>query len=325
MIPVSLVNNQKFLGCSDKSVSEKQSPLYQILIVEEETEEPNSLSPNLGLKTRVYTGNKAELKRKFEKISQDIDNLPNEGVNMDDVMSLKLYESLAEKDKLLFIDQYSAVRRLLQVRKISQLIAQTWLKDSKDKNMDIITKLLLRGNEPPDKHIIKNKDRQIIMSEDTKNRQMIIIPSQEHWQTICLNLFFCGQAYLKQDNKFYQLNPYGSIMSTYESASLYILEIGWDSFAGVMKEIQHTGVANPLPPYYKAVIPYPPRPDVADEKGENELSKPILTDKMIRSWAKADDVGGNLPFCEQRWNPDDGINIKYVVSPYPYMVASTCS
>ncbi|NES89754.1 hypothetical protein [Okeania sp. SIO2B9] len=334
MIPVSLVNNQRFPGSQGQLKYSQNLPehqLYQILIVKEQesnSPEPvsDATSPNLGLKTRVFTGTKKQL---IEKISEDyistaydvfsgIQKLPNEGLNMDNVMPF-LDES-SDKDRSLFINQYSTVRRLFQARKLSQLIASTWLEGSGDETNSIITpgcegyvkKLLLRSNHGPDDPQAHTFDRW------NERDQMIIMPDQANWQSINLNLLFCGQAYLWKDQKFTRLCQ--PLLSTYEASQMFTLQVVWENFGGIIEEKSHSGIANPRGPYYKVSIPYPPCPDINDAAG----STTGLTTEKIEKWVKAKDVGYDeeLPFVNEIWSAERGINIKFVVPPYPYLPMS---
>ncbi|NET46731.1 hypothetical protein [Okeania sp. SIO2B3] len=353
MIPVSLVNHQQFFGHSSKSSDPRQYALYQILIVtEEEIKEANSTSPNLGLKTRVFTGTQEELKKEIKEaykvnglgeLDKQIEDLPNDGLNMDDVMPLPSQieiqntsqtdiqnisqikikidnKSEYERDMSLFINQYSTVRRLLQGRKLSQLIASTWLEDDNQQEDSIITKgckdhvkkLLLRGNRGPDEPKAQDFDR-----KDYRD-QMIIAPDQANWQNISLNLLFCGQAYFFKGKKFERLCE--PLLSTYEASQLYAFEVVWNNFAAILEEKSQSGIVNPRGPYYTVSLPYPPCPNIVND------SEVGLTENMIEKWVTAQDVGPDeeLPFVNQEWSVEKGINIKFVTPPYPYLPQSSC-
>ncbi|NEQ36807.1 MAG: hypothetical protein F6K40_11170 [Okeania sp. SIO3I5] len=329
-------NNTQIKGLGSKGTSNQQEQLYQILIVEETGQaNHNSTSPNLGLTTRVFTGTEKQLTINISKnynldayeisqsnIIKDIKDLPNEGLDMNHIMPFLHKDS--HGDKSLFITQYSTVRRLFQARKLSQLIASTWL--DKTDNIegstiitkgyeDYVEKLLLRSNRGPDEPKAHNFNRW------DRKEQMVIMPDQGSWQNINLNLLFCGQAYLwkKIEKKFIKLCE--PILSTYEASHLFGFEVIWEDFAGIIEEISHSGVASPRGPYYKVSIPYPPRPYLVNE-GEPGLCKP-----MIKKWVTAPDLGTtdeNLPFAESKWSQEHGINIRFVTPPYPYL-PMTCT
>ena len=59
------------------------------------------------------------------------------------------------------------------------------------------------------------------------------------------------------------------------------------------------------------------------EDGEKEGLLP--TEEMITKWVNAEDLSPDdekLPFANEKWNPQTGIEIKYVTPPYPYLPMS---
>ncbi|NES70448.1 MAG: hypothetical protein F6K24_37150 [Okeania sp. SIO2D1] len=343
MIPFFLTNHQKFSCIPDKEQNQTyqnqhKDTQYQILIVE--GSEGNDV--NQKIKTTVYTGTQEFLKEKLPGITEDIDHLPNEGVNMDEIMPWPTFKKANDS----FINQYFTIRRLLQSRKLSQLISKTWqteediqkfwqdktILDGEDKSVqavarnaiifnenlqnNIITKLFLSANRLPD-----HQEWQNYHELSTFEQQTVITPYQENWRSICLNLLFCGQAYSLVDGSYRRvLNP---ILSTYEASCLYSFEVVWDKFLGTIEEIQKAGQDKPNPPYYRVSLPYPPRPNIEKEGEEKEGLLP--TEEMITKWVNAEDLSPDdekLPFANEKWNPQTGIEIKYVTPPYPYLPMS---
>ncbi|NET26151.1 hypothetical protein [Okeania sp. SIO1I7] len=324
---------------------------YQILIVTEENQNESFTDFELGLRKTVYIGTKDELKKQFSNcrlhtenglLTDRIDKLPYSGINMEQIFpNRNNFQSFREVQ-----GQYTMVRRLFQARKLSQLIAKSWLNvdavnaQQEDKNEEFLTqeenvrrlrvirKLFLTGNQVLDSsEQVKffNRNNWI----NLKKEPYVIRPEQENWQSICLNLLFCGQAYLeyKHQNQKKYIPLWVPILSTYEASCFYAFSINSDTFTGTIEERQKIGTANPPPPYYTASIPYPPRPHTGSEFD-------LLRDSMIKKWAYAKDVeltakdahpsNEELSFCEKAWDDKDGINIKFVVPPYPYLPMSCC-
>ncbi|GGA52372.1 hypothetical protein [Okeania sp. KiyG1] len=341
---------------------------YQILIVEEEG---NSTNPRLGLKRTMYIGTKEELNehfKEFTNLTKDIKKLPHQGTDMKDVFplpiptqeELKLSGNDKHRDDIL--SQYSMVRRLLQARKASQLIAKSWLeeKDIKEEKksqneeepeyytkgencirLKAIRKLFLTGDQGfnfgEGVKLLHYKGDKEKLSEEEWRKQWaelqqqpyIITPDQDNWHNISLNLLFCGQVYLKyevtyeggcqKENKYLPLCF--PILSTYEACSFYALFMNVDSFSGTIDEIEKKGTTNPLPPYYRASLPYPPRPNFSTEDKVVQENY----NEMIKKWAYAKDISSDnneLPFCKEIWSEHNGIQLRYICPPYPYVPMS---
>ncbi|NET28807.1 hypothetical protein [Okeania sp. SIO1I7] len=344
MMPFDLdsTNNQKLPGDEvlSPNLSQGEKFQYQILLVEEDN------NSHLGIKTTVYTGTKKYLKEKLPGIGNEkIDNFPHEGLDMKAVMKFKK-KSMGDK---MFINQYHALRRLLAARKLSQLIAETWLRDDqieatidektslidptissnqeteikeeKVLALKIIRKLFLSANRPPDR--TKSES-----SATKSDRQMIIKKNQESWRNICLNLLFCGQAYYKKGDRYIEVLK-SPIISTYEASCFFSFQVVWNSFVGTVEEIKQVGKNQP--PFYRVFIPYPQRPNVTEKADsyEDGLFQPILTADTIKNWAYSQDIvrkpkSTEFPFAKKKWNSKDGIHIEYVSPPYPYLPMS-CS
>jgi len=306
--------------------------VYQILIVEEDKKDYEDFE--LGLTRKLYIGTTNQLKDELKYLSDEqkksIDKLPYPGINME-----KIFPDINGESFLEVEGKYHVVRRLFQARKLSQLIAKSWIKNKDIKKQDegqnqesytedqnkrrlrTIRKLFLTGDRvlhPQDEveWLVNYEDI------DPQEEPYIITPEQENWQSICLNLLFCGQAYLKYDREYIPL--WVPILSTYEASCFYAFSVDFDSFTGTIGEIYKKGTRNPRPPYYTASIPYPPRP-----RTDGDLK--ILRNRMIKEWAHAEDVSDNkneLSFCKEGWTDENGIEIKFVVPPYPYLPMS-CS
>ncbi|HLO83460.1 MAG TPA: hypothetical protein VK203_00420 [Nostocaceae cyanobacterium] len=246
---------------------------------------------------------------------------------------------------------YASSRSLLQSRKLSQLIAHTWscyitAKKSKESKESEVWKLFQDGNwHTIDSHILNGliareiffiaqsvypselepenlnvyyplKGRTTIIEKDGKEEtRFLILPNSTAWERIALSLLLAGQAYLQigegkkppTDCTYQRISE--PIFSTGEIIHRYGLDVAWNEYIGKITETQFGPVD--ISTNYHVVIPYPPVPD------ENNLSL-----EEIKTWAKASDKGGLLPFY--RMTKDNKYNgIEYVSPPYPYIPLST--
>lgn len=247
---------------------------------------------------------------------------------------------------------YEPIQTLLQTRKISQLIAQTWYayltaKRKKDNhywksfitgNWENIETKILNGliareifffdeKYAPDELDQDNIEEiyQIygssligVTEQPNEKLKLLIPPSSRGWQGIALSLLLAGQVYYQVtesgETKYQQVHP--PILSTGDIVFRYGLEVDWNSFKGTIKEMQlspgKTSVAS------QATVPYPPIP-----------YKVNLSREQIEEWAYAQDIQDegdkNAPF--PFYLKKDGkflLKAEYFSPPYPYLPLSTC-
>ncbi len=299
MIPISRINNQ-YLG-----KRESNNKYGQILIVKKRANNP--LDPNLDIEISLKTGTLAALEKKYKvKLSTSGVKLPERAENL-----LHEMQNKTSSDCLRDLSRYYQFRQLLIARKMSQLVAKTWLTLGQMKSEDkekfpIIRKLILLSNQPP--QIEDDELKALTPKYKPEDESEIILPGRLNWSSAYLNLLLAGQAYLQKDDGTLLL-LHESILSTYESANLYAFKLVFDEFVATAQELFSPG-AQPSPPYYLWSFPFPPR-------SNTDASSP-LNEEMIEAWAYAEEEG-ELPFFSHR----DGIEkIEYVYSPYPYMAGS---
>lgn len=317
MLPICLNNFQDL--SSDLSSDKSQDSLGQILIVKEgSTKTPiNAPDPDLGIEITLITDSLKHLKEKFSC------ELPTTGVKVSDGLTNKLpicpseggVEDEAKLQRNLAI--YLQVRTLLVARKMSQLVAKTWINPQEEEErgkISIIQKLILRSNQPPQEiqDCAGSPNLPALMETESRLNRVqisdIILPNRLNWHSINLNLLLAGQAYWqKDDGELVQLNE--SILSTFDAVNIYAFKLVFNDFAAVAEELQKPGLS-PVPPYLLWTFPYPVRPNTKDEAVP-------LNDEMIKAWADAEDEGGDLPFYREGFT-----GIEYVVPPYPYMPLS---
>ncbi len=255
----------------------------------------------------------------------DLSSLPTPGAIVDD-------DFLSGGEELK-VAELVTVRFLLQGRKISQMIAYTWLNEDnipdeiKDQTK-LAKKIFNSYNIIPETYWVNYPDKvekvQDIQIEkklweikQTKNHLVYFLIEPEHvgYDSISLALLLCGQAYYK-DKDSQWTRVWEPIFGTYEVVWEYVCDISWNSFYNTITDLSQSG-ATPKPPYAKMLLGYPPRPD--------EFS---LGQDKIRKWATAQEFSScdnEYPFYPQKdgaeWNNQQ---LKFVVSPHPY-IPVTCS
>jgi len=171
--------------------------------------------------------------------------------------------------------ELSTVHFLLQTRKLSQMIAYTWLEPENipkkmQAKVNLVRKILIFPHQKVctywlDNHqVYENPISEIDLcrkllgdSEQTPPEySWLIQPDNINYDFIALALLLCGQAFYKDENgQFAQIwEPIGSI---YQLIFEYGLDVSWELFHGVMTELVHTGKDFPAG---KITVPYPPRP-----------------------------------------------------------------
>lgn len=239
---------------------------------------------------------------------------------------------------------------LLQTRKISQLIAYTWLnpeniaENSVDEantvskqQVEYARKILsypmmdtipyyvkknqsgeLEEKEFGDGNYIDDLANELpgiklYAGSKAENSSLLIKPGHENYRYLPLALLLCGQAFYKFENDGYQ-----QLWEPIANMPQLIVELGlsvtWDTFYGTISDRSSGGATNQYP-YKTASIPYPPRP--------NEFN---LTQEQIKAWATADDHasdGEEYPFYPSEDDPDwEDHRTQFVNPPNPYIPLS---
>lgn len=242
---------------------------------------------------------------------------------------------------------YRPYRTLLQTRKISQLIAKTWvtyvknyktggdqpfdskgkfvhnsgfskefLKNSAALDNQIAREIFLSAMEPP--NAVDNTGVPDWMYSvnypygqkppGAEDARYFILPSNECWHGIRLALLLAGQAYRKLPNgEYHQICP--PILSTGEIVSIFSVEVDFNVFAGRITE--YIGNEQLPVPYSILTIPYPPIPS------EQNLSR-----AHIERWADAELEGGELPFYTKLDRGQYLIQATHPHPPYPFLPVS---
>jgi hypothetical protein len=231
------------------------------------------------------------------------------------------------------VHEWSSIYLLFQARKLSRMIAHTWLNHQKDnltkKRVDLVKEILRlptlkyeiywlgEPNKKPEKINETKLVRNLSEEEDKKLTSWLIKPEHINYDKIALALLLCGQAYYKDGNdKLRQI--WTPIASIYELIYLYGIEVSWDTFYGVIEEISNIGGKQKFPAN-QIKIPYPPRP-----------SEFNLSQADIETWAEAKyhyhphDLHAQYSFYPAR-DTEDWKNKKLncVYPPFPYIPLST--
>jgi len=223
--------------------------------------------------------------------------------------------------------ELSTVHFLLQTRKLSQMIAYTWLEPENipkkmQAKVNLVRKILIFPHQKVctywlDNHqVYENPISEIDLcrkllgdSEQTPPEySWLIQPDNINYDFIALALLLCGQAFYKDENgQFAHIwEPIGSI---YQLIFEYGLDVSWELFHGVMTEIGHTGKDFPAG---KITVPYPPRP-----------SEFNVSQSDIETWAKAKEHDGPYPFYPSQDSEDwKNHQLKHVYPPSPYIPLS---
>ncbi len=255
-----------------------------------------------------------------------VNYLPSPGVKVDPQF-IPLSQSMDQRERGIF----STVRFLLQSRKLSQMMAFTWVKENevpenKKIPVKLVRKIFHSYNIIPDTRWLnngklspklENKElAQNLLNVDNSYLYYLIKPEYISYSSIPLALLLSGQAYYKYKDNPQWNRIWQPIYSTYEMIWEYALDISWDSYYATRVDISQTGIT-PNPPYTKVTLGYPARP---------QISEYSLTETEIQEWAFADDYDNDkLPFYPPQDSPEwKNKQLKYVVSPYPYIPLS-CS
>lgn len=293
-----------------ESPSTSESPYagyyFQLLIFED-----------LENKPQLVCGTQAALIEKYRINSKD---LPSSGVNVNEKFTNKEEKILDPMARI----KLGTVQFLLQTRKISQLIAYTWLEEIEmpteiKENIKLVRKVFKSYGANPDTYWIENNLLMPVSDINTKISEIkdqdcffdyFIKPENIGYQSITLALLLCGHAYYKQQDGTYS-RIWEPIAAVYQFIVEYCIDISWDSFYGTTIELIKTGKQKQSPAN-KVIIPYPPRPSEFD-----------LSQKEIKDWATAEIDGGLYPFYPteetQEWKDSQP---QYVAPPTSYIPLS---
>jgi len=302
----------KLLEVEENSKSQNHYDLhyFQVLIVNQHDDG--------SIETTLLTKQKQDFKdiKVLEAggtIGSIADSLPSNGVQLDPkFLPIKnLDGSLNHKN----LAKYSTARFLFQCRKLSQLMAKTWLsKDCFDNDLDakkaeLARKIFFAANLRPN-----NFEPSLAEIPTTGETTDCLIKSDRlNQQGLQLSLLFGGLAYTPvepgSDTYVRLCEP---ILSNYELVYEYAFKVSWDTFYANRTDYPQSG-NNPVPPYYEVVMPYPPRP---------ELSEFTVKPDQVKAWANADEHDGKFPFYPENIESSDGV--QFVHPPYPYLLLSCC-
>lgn len=314
VMQLSPIQNKQSLYWKDVKYGQENKYGQILIVTKKSTVDP--LDPNLKIDIRLKTGRINDLKTTYGI------ELPTSGVKLTQKLENLLQESSEKHTSNLLrdLERCYQFRQLLVARKMSQLVAKTWLYSdqfmtSEDKEkFPIIRKLIMLGNQPPKideldakMNLLENLASKYRLEEESE----VILPGRMNWQSISLNLLLAGQAYLEKEDGTLSL-LHEPILSTFEAVNLYAFKLDFEGFVAKSQELFSPGV-QPVPPYYLWTFPYPQR------SRTDEFS--MLTEQMIEAWAYAEDDAGDLPFYKKTSNAEIK-GVEYVYPPYPYMAGS---
>jgi len=294
-----------------------------------------------GIHTKLITKPKSQFPQNVQE------RLPSKGaIIKDDFLPVLSRGTPPRVNEQNLAERYP-VSILLKARKLSQLVAKSWLTNDRDHPYNsIIRKLILSADLAPDDcetQIPRNsmpavdalRDNASIDNPDllalyllgqqmstndalgrtpptNLNRTHLILPDGLNWQYIRLALLVSGQAYMEEDGNYTPISD--PIASTYD-VCVYVAftMVSWSSYLSHRVEYVQPG-QNAKPPYFKVDVPYPPRL-LGDSTG--------LTEKEVKAWAYASDDPDSstpsYPFYPE--NQGDRL-VKNVVPPSPYLPLS---
>ncbi len=235
---------------------------------------------------------------------------------------------------------------LLQTRKISQMIAYTWLdlenlETNKENKKNAVSREQVEYTRKILNHPrmdttpgfineikkIEYRDQEYIIDDlveklpgiklyfdrQENSSSLLIKPGHVNYGCLPLALLLCGQAFYKDEN-----DQYKQIWEPIADANQLIVELGldvsWDTFYGVITD-RSSGGETIQYPYKTVTIPYPPRP--------SEFS---LKQEQIKEWATAEDYPSKkekYPFYPEEDDPDwKEHRTQFVNPPNPYLPLS---
>lgn len=291
------------------STNDAHDSLFQILIIDDTNPHQSE--------TKLVYGNREFFKGHYKGV--DTHNLPTKGAEVD--------PHFAPKNNM----NYPTIRFLLQSRRLSQMMASTWINydETSDTNCQpkYVKKIFDSFNINPRTYwgtdlVEDDILYQILLEAKEKSLvDYLIQPTSVGYSSISLALLLSGQAYyvdfVDHENKE-NLKKIGEpIFSTYEMIWEYAIDLSWDTFYATRKDISQSG-NNPRPPFTQVTLSYPPRP-----------SEFNLKEKSIQDWVfapeHADEIADNqYPFYPtqdtQEWKNK---KIKFIVPPFPYIPLSS--
>lgn len=212
---------------------------FQILLIEINNDSNDSHDSDLrnllemeqsgDITTKLVYGKRKDLIRHYPGVNA----LPSPGVEVDPKFASL---SINERDRAIF----ATVRFLLQSRKLSQMMAFTWINEehipeNKSIQISLVRDILKSYNLIPDTHWLNddelssrrtNKDlAKNLLNVEERYLNYLIKPEYISYSSIRLSLLLSGQAYYK-----YKDNPewnkiWEPIFSTYEMIWEYALDV----------------------------------------------------------------------------------------------------
>lgn len=282
------------IGQGPKSIDGNQYNDYYFQLLIFENEDPPKL---------VY-GTKKALQTKYNLAPS---SFPSSGAKVDPRFCPSGNDQ--PNDDPLAQAELSTVYFLLQTRKLSQMIAYTWLEpenipDEMKAKVNLVRKILRFPHQKVCTYWLDNHHSE----QKPPEYSWLIQPDNINYDFIALALLLCGQAFYKDENgQFAHIwEPIGSI---YQLIFEYGLDVSWELFHGVMTEIGHTGKDFPAG---KITVPYPPRP-----------SEFNVSQSDIETWATAKEHDGPYPFYPSQDSEDwKNHQLKHVYPPSPYIPLS---
>lgn len=300
---------------------------FQILIIDINEESDPKFTTELVTKTKgefreedynvITRDDKKEAWLTKDKKVTIGESLPTSGAKVDPEFLEKISpEALRESQK-------STIRFFLQTRKVSQLVAKTWLSQKELEKLgkwekikiDCIRSLILSCNLRPEE--FDPEQFEFGNTENQDRYSYLIKPSMRNFNGIRLSLLLAGQAYIRVkegDNVLGYLLVSDSVMSTYETVNEYSWQVSWDTFYASRVDLAQPGL-NRTPPYFDVTLAYPPRPD------GNQV-----TDANLEKWGYAKEKEEDYADGDTKlyFYPEDekSVDLGYVVPPYPYIPMS---
>ncbi|MEI2582032.1 hypothetical protein [Scytonema sp. PRP1] len=228
---------------SKKRVTDEK--YFQIFLVEINKDSKDVDFSNLfEMEQSGYVTTKLVYGKKKDLISRylGVNCLPSQGVKIDTNFSTSSSSDNDEQDNSI----QHTVRILLQGRKISQMMAVTWLEAERIKKYTPEQVGLVRGilnsyNIVTDTHWLRDNNeispklasKELARSlSDVENEYLdyLIKPEYANYNSIRLALLLSGQAYYKYKDNSRCNRIWEPIFSTYEMVWRHAFDVSWDTF-----------------------------------------------------------------------------------------------
>ena len=248
---------------------------YQILVVT--PPDPNTKKEGQNIQAKIVAKTKEEFdayrtgKNNHDSSEEKIaSHLPSPGVTLEKEFLKTIFPSESDRvnpEELEANNFYASSRSLLQSRKLSQLIANTWYRylaakksgawkhfingnwntiDSQTLNGLIAREIIAQSVypselEPENLEIYYPLRGRIAITQhgglETRKQRFLILPNSTAWERIALSLLLAGQAYRQigegnspTDHIYQQISE--PIFSTGEIIHKYGLDVVWSDFVG---------------------------------------------------------------------------------------------